>query len=169
MPTQTYEPLLSRTLTSRTTTVTINSIPQTYDDLVVVMQPGNAASTGNAVRSRLNNDTGNYYSALFVIGASTSGTSARTGIGNQFDLGWQMGLSTTSPNTTTIIHYNQYRAAHAKSVIWRAGGTTQSIEAGTGIWRDNTAINTISFTIGGSGGIDFEVGSVFTVYGIKVA
>ena len=166
MPTPTFEPLITRVLTSRTTTVTLNSIPHTYSDLVLVMQPGNAASTGNAVRSRLNNDTGNYYSSLFVVGASTSGTTARTGISNQFDMGWQMGLSTTSPNTTTEIHYIDYRGSHAKSIVWRAGGTSQSVEMGTGVWRDNTAINTISFTIGGSGGIDFEVGSVFALYGI---
>lgn len=169
MPTATYEPIMSRVLTSRTSTVTLNSIPTTFNDLVLVMQPGNSASTGNAVRSRINGDTGNFYSALFVVGASGSGTSSRTGDNNQFDMGWQLGLATTSPNTTTIIHYIDYKGAHGKSVIWRGGGTTQSIEMGCGIWRSNTAINAISFTIGGSGGIDFEVGSVFTLFGIKVA
>ena len=169
MPTLTYESIMSRVLTSQTTTVVLNSIPATYSDLVLVMQPGNASSTGNAVRSRLNNDTGTYYSALFVVGASGSGTSARTGDSNQFDMGWQMGLGTTSPNTTTIVQYNDYRGAHAKSVLWRAGGTTQSVEFGTGMWRDDSAIHTISFTIGGAGGINFEVGSVFALYGITRA
>ena len=70
----TYEPIASLTLSSATGTVTFGSIPQTYRDLIMVI---NHSGAGDNFYFQLNSDTGSNYSDTGVYGTGTSVVSFR--------------------------------------------------------------------------------------------
>ena len=74
MATNTYTSLFTSTATGSQSTITFNTIPQTYTDLVLVIA-GNTASITTALR--FNNDTGSNYSRTGVRGYSSTADSFR--------------------------------------------------------------------------------------------
>ena len=166
--TTTYESIQSTILGSNTTTVTLSSIPNTFTDLILVIQPGNSTSSGAAIRHRINGDTGPYYSSLFIDGLTGNAITANASNQTQMDIGWRLGVDTTSLNQVYILQYQSYASTViGKGLMMRGGGPTQATDIMIGLWRDNTAINSLSFTIGQPSSGNFVAGSTFTLYGIR--
>ena len=166
----TYEPIETKTLGSNTTTITFSSIPATYTDLVLVFQAASSNQNGNAIRMRFNGSSASEYSTTFVDGVGANIISARTGTQAQLDLGWSTGVDASTWNNVYVMNFQNYASTNMfKSILWTCGGRSTAVDLANGLWRNNAAINSISFNIGQPASADFLAGCIFTLYGIKAA
>ena len=167
MPTPTYTPLATVTISTTTNTLTFGSIPAGYRDLVI---QGATRSTRAAVTEdlllRLNGDTGSNYTGVFMLGSSggaqsvtssttsfavASNTTANTGTANVFSsfVGQVMDYSATDKH---------------KTILQRNGGGNQDqVWAGAGRWANTGATTslTLYYAIG-----NIAVGTTFSLYGV---
>ena len=168
---KTYTPIATQTLTTSSATITFSSIPQTYTDLVLIIN-GGTASQGDNVWLRFNSDSGSNYSFTELRGNGSTAASARgsnqtfaslsSSIGGAPTLGQNfianvMNYSNTTTNKTVISRVNQ------------PDGSTSypGVGAYVNLWRSTSAISTV--LIGRTGGGNLLDGSTFTLYGILKA
>jgi hypothetical protein len=166
----TYEPIATTTLGSATNSVTFSSIPSTYTDLVLVMNYSSSASA-TAFSYRLNGDTASNYSETELIGNGTSATSVRYSNQTGGDIGNSI-TSSTAGATNTIVHFMNYsNTSTYKTALWRSNNAGTATQAGVTLWRSTSAINQIVLSLSGSFSSTptANIGSTFTLYGIKAA
>ena len=162
----TYEPIASQTLGSAAATVTFSSIPQGYTDLVLVCNIAQS-SGNNSLRYRFNGDTGSNYSDTYVSG---NGTSAGSGRDTSQTSGTIYVTGSTTIETNYIVQFMNYsNATTYKTVLSRSNRASSEVAADVGLWRNTSAINSISLAMGGSFPTNnFASGSTFSIYGIQV-
>jgi hypothetical protein len=167
----TYTPIATTTLGSNTTTVTLSSIPSTYTDLILVINTGNASGSSSAIRSRINGDTGSNYSETYLDGNGTNAVSARDTSNTTIPLGWRVSAGSTIDSNFILQYMNYSNTTTYKTVLIRTNNANQGTDANVALWRSTSAINSLSFVIGGFGAStgDFLAGSTFTLYGISAA
>lgn len=165
---QTYEPIATQTVSgSAVSTFQFTSIPSTYTDLIIVMQPALSVSN-NAIYLDFNNDTATNYSWTALTGNGSSATSARAsnqGLGSVANDSLYP-ISTLGSTTIIINCQNYLNTTTNKTYIVRGGQAGTSTQALVGTWRNTAAINAIKFYASAS---NFSIGSTFTLYGIKAA
>ena len=162
----TYVPLATSTLGSAQATVTFNSIPSTYTDLVLITGDIiNATNLANAYL-QFNSDTSGTYSATFMEGSGSSGSGSRNSGQDRLKVLRSYGGDRTM-NITNILNYSNN--SFYKTILGRygSGGSSSSTGAAIGMWRSTSTISSI--TIGIEGGYNFSTGATFTLYGIKAA
>jgi hypothetical protein len=159
----TYTPIATTTLGSGVSSYTFSSIPQTYTDLVLVIN-----GTASSFLSRLmqfNSDTspsGTNYSDTGLNGSGSSASSYRGVSAPSNGIG---GVSAS--NSTTIVQIQNYsNTTTYKTSLWRANTSTDYVQAGVCLWRSTAAISSIVLTISSG---NFGTGSTFTLYGIAAA
>lgn len=160
----TYEPISSTTLASTQSIITFSSIPQTYTDLVLVSfaQHTGDASTGDATL-RFNNDSSAVYSVIGFYGGGSSATSYVQA--NKTFMKWTYAATNYKPLViANIMNYNN--STTFKTVMFRDEYTPNVTETRTGMWRNTSAISTITIEIPST---TFAIGSTFSLYGIKAA
>ena len=163
----TYTPLATTTVTgSSTTTVTFSSIASTYTDLVIVAQY--KAVGNNYLMVRLNGDTGSNYSRTEMQG---TGTTTPTFSGSNEAYAYISSLyAAPGEFGTFLLNFNNYsNTTTNKTIISRGNNPASSVGGASAVfnmWRSTAAVNTILLTPIGSG---FDIGSTFTLYGIKAA
>lgn len=166
----TYEPIQTQTLGSSTQTVTLSSIPGTYTDLVLVISPASATSSGSAIRMRINGDTtASSYSSIYLQGLGSSSNSAKEQ--NDLSLGWQIGVTNSFVNAYILHFMNYSNTTTFKTFLGRGNSGIDGTAAQVHSYRSTSAITSMSFTIGpySSPNNNFATGSTFTLYGIKAA
>ena len=157
-----YEVISTQTLASAAASVTFSSIPQTYTDLVLVINGVNSADRN--VVARFNGDTSTIYSSTRLYG---TGSSAAT------DLYTTMSYATLSAGNTTLDYNiiarldNYSNATTYKTIFTRSNITGDIVGSTVSTWRGLTAISTLLLMLNGAG--NFNTGSTFTLYGIKAA
>lgn len=162
----TYEPLATTTLGSATNTVTFSSISGSYTDLVLILNGGSASPEDIALR--FNGDTASNYSYGAAHG---NGTSVYAGRENSCaSLAVTSGAYQTNEfNHNNIIFINSYSNTNTwKTVYSRGNNTSTSSEMICGMWRNTSAISSITI-YGRNSGHNFLVGSTFNLYGILAA
>ena len=83
--TTTYEFIAKNVLSSNTSSITFSSIPQTYTDLVLIINGGNTGAVQVAIR--FNGDTGNNYSNQSLTGNGATAYATRGQDGNLIQFG----------------------------------------------------------------------------------
>lgn len=159
MPT-TYEPIATTTLSSAGT-ITFNSIPNTYTDLVLVTRL--VMSGGADVDIRLNSDTGSNYSfsSLYGTGSTTGGTRSNNLTYMRLDY---YGYVDGTIGQLGIAHFQNYSSTgQYKTVISQHGNADNGVGLNVCLWRSTSAINSISL-LG-----TYNIGSTATLYGILKA
>ena len=161
----TYTPIATVS-PSGTTTVDFTSISGSYTDLVLVMS-GSMASAANMF-VRVGNgslDTGSNYSITTVIGTGSSAVSQR--LSSQTEIKVTDGLFfNTNEQCNILISFQNYaNTTTYKTLIGRTNSAGIGVNAGVGLWRSTSAINTIRLY----GSQNFNSGSVVTLYGIASA
>jgi hypothetical protein len=152
----TYEPINTTTLSTSAASITFNSVPSTYTDLIMVFN----GVADNNVNLRFNSDTGTNYSATRIQGNGSAASSAR------FTSQTSMHGSYDSGRSTSIWQIMNYsNSTTNKTALNRGGGTTDNVEAYVGLWRNTDAITSVTVIVSGN----FSSGSTFTLYGIKAA
>jgi predicted DNA binding protein len=159
----TYEPIATQTLTTSATTVTFNSIPNTYTDLVISY--GAIGVSDSQLRIRFNGDTGSNYSYTTMSGNGSTTESFRQANGNSMTTDYYFSV-TTNGGATLINVLNYSNTTTFKTAIMRANNTSYAVMANAGLWRSTSAINQIDLIITTG---SLAAGSVITVYGIKAA
>jgi hypothetical protein len=171
MATNTYIALDKKTVTgSAAASVEFLSIPQTYTDLVVVIN--GQVSANVTVSCQLNADTGAHYSTTELFSDGSILSSFRTtnnaqiaimGIGAQVNSGSQW--------MSTLNFQNYSNATTYKTVLARTSATATGVNATVSLWRGSTGSSTEAITsikfLGYAGASSFTVGTTFSLYGIK--
>jgi hypothetical protein len=159
----TYEKIATTTLGSTSSTVTFSSIPSTYTDLVLILDTL-SANSGDDARLQFNGDTGTTYSSTQLFANGPTPTSNRNTSQTSMRLFNDLYSTTRSVGIANIMNYGN--STRFKTALSRFG--TGSISVGTfvGLWRNTSAITSLTVVHTGSG---FASGSTFTIYGIKAA
>jgi hypothetical protein len=156
----TYEPIQTQTVGTAVASVTFSSIPQTYTDLVLVVD-ADLTTGGHDLRLRFNSDTGtNYSRTVLYNGASTRNSNSNNIITPSFG-----GSNSGSYCIINIMNYTN--TTTYKTTIQRGGYVSAIDSATAGNWRNTAAITAIE--CGNTGSTTWVVGSTFTLYGIKAA
>lgn len=165
MPTPTYNLIQEITVSgSVTTSINFTSVPQTFDDLVIVGKGKLALDEG--VLMRYNSDSGtNYYRMASAANGGTTSTSVTSG-----DTSIAVTGGNENQNYIFTININGY-----KDINWRKssigqnftelGASNNTIVYWGSLWISLSAITTI--TLSTSAGTNYVAGSVFQLYGIK--
>lgn len=159
----TYELVQTYTVSSATINVALTTIPSTYTDLVLVINP--ASSTEQNMQMYFNNDNATNYSRTYIQGSGTSTTSARqsstTGQNNY--LTPVFGGSNAGTYVANIFDYAN--TSKHKAFLFRGGTAASGTALLLSLWRSTSAISTINLY----NGSDWAVGTRFDLYGIKAA
>jgi hypothetical protein len=166
MPTPTYEPIATTTLTAGTASVVFSSVPQTYTDLVLVTQAKHSAGSGfEDMYLRFNSDTGNNYSFTTLSGTGSVTEGFRQGGLNKNPITYYGALTTTVGDTNQISHINNYSStATYKHTITRANLASRGVDLIVSQWRSTSAITSITIFASTT---NLGAGSTFSLYGIK--
>jgi hypothetical protein len=168
MATPTYEPIESKTLGSATNNVTFSSIPQTYRDLVLIVNGRKDTSVSvDAFFCRINSDGGNNYSWTQLAGNGSSIYSDRVTNDSYCRLAIVPGNNAGSTTFgTAIVNFQNYsNTTTNKTMISRGSVVAGEVTASVSLWRNTNAIT--SFTLYTAGLGNWAVGSTFTLYGIS--
>lgn len=159
----TYDVISTQTLGTAAATVTFNSIPQTYTDLVAVVK---AQDSNGYLFVRFNSDSSSLYSRTYMSGNGTSASSAR---GTGEAQGYTTADTTSNLSNVGLLNIMNYsNATTFKTFIGRENLPASSVQATVGLYRSTSAITTVSF-LSPSATATIAVGSTFTLYGIKAA
>lgn len=162
----TYEPIATTTVSSTpTTTVTFTSIPATFTDIILVGVY--KRTSGGATTPRITfNSSSSGYSETLLYGDGTSAVSSRTTSatyltgGTAADGIWSyMSMSIFSYAGSTY-KTSLYEASTDANGSGRASRMV-------GLWQNTSAITSVSIL--SSSGTGWDIGTTWTLYGIKSA
>ena len=164
-----YEVISKQTLGSSVETVTLSSIPQTYTDLVVVV---NAQSSINSdLYVYFNASNTNLYSRTTVWGDGSTAGSTRVVHGDGYNflvLTYYGAVTTTAGGSVHNINIMNYaNTTTRKTVLARCNASSVGVDATVGVWASTDAITSMTFDLASTR--TFSAGSTFTLYGIKAA
>lgn len=165
----TYDSINTQTLSSNTTSVTFSSIPQTYTDLILVINAG-STTVDNYSFVEFNSDTaqGNYsWTSMYGNGSTASGSrgaslylNAYVGIGSSID-------TLVFCNIQSYTDTSKFKGVLNRTSRATSNGTYFGTELLTGTWRNTNAITQIK--VNSYSTYSFLAGSTFSLYGIKAA
>jgi len=163
----TYTPISTVAVAAGDTNITFNSIPQTYTDLVVVINIFNsAANTGSGVWFRVNGDSSALYSGTELFGGGSSTNSSRSS--NTTIWAGSTSITVNYPSTYVFNLNNYANTSTFKTALWRiyqSGSNQVAIDAG--LYRSTSAITSFNVLIPGGNSQLFK--GQATLYGIKAA
>jgi hypothetical protein len=160
MATATYIALANLTLGGTDSSITFDSIPNTYRDLVVVINTDSSAQAD--LYLRFNGDTGNNYNRVTAQG---NGTTASFNVSTNaafMRLNGSADLATDF-SQNAIIQVMDYSATDKHKSVLSRTNSSFGVDMTAGRWASTNAITSV--TVYPSSG-DFESGSTFTLYGI---
>ena len=162
MPTPTYEPIATVTATTGSSILVMSSIPQTYTDLVLVVN-GNTTND-DEFRLRFNSDSGSNYRVLFMYGSS-SGISSTEYVTTDYA---QMGgiFTNGTRSGSNIINIFSYSNTNFNKTIISTANSGNYIQFRTNVWRSTSQINRIDAYVANG---NFTNPTTLTLYGIKAA
>lgn len=168
MPTNTYTPLATLTLTGTDTEVVFSSIPATYRDLILVSSTRNSAYNApyNQYRIRVNSDGGANYNVVRMLGDVNGAGSASESGSVEFTVYFSE-PSSASSYAVTISQFMDYAQTDKhKTILTRNDAPSQGITgAYAARWASTAAITSISiFPPPGFGA--WAIGSTFSLYGV---
>lgn len=168
----TYTLISSNVLSSSAASVTFSAIPATYTDLVIRASLRTDAAAAQQICSiRLNSDTSTNYSQNAINGSGSS-SYANIYSNSVYFLTGHADAATATSNTFSSfeMYVPSYTANQNKpSSIFNVqenNTTAAYMQAYANLYRQTTAISSISFFID-SAGANFVSGSSFYLYGIK--
>lgn len=162
MPTATYTPIASTTLSSAQTSVSfdLTSI-QNYRDLILVCSARSTGTSG-VIRFSFNSSTTNYSQVSMYGdgGAAASYTTSDQGI-----ISDNIAFSSDASGTfaSVIFQVFDYTQSKHKSCLLRNSITPRLAYATAGRWADTSAVTTLTATMSSN---QFASGSTFSLYGV---
>lgn len=165
---KTYEPIATTTLGASSTSVSFTSISGSYTDLVLVMNIKSTSAGSTDINLNFNSDTTALYSRTILAGNGTSAFSARSSGATTIQLNNWSAATTTSTNFNAVVNVMNYsNTTTFKTILNRSNNADNATEALVSLYRSTNAITSMQLTPGASRA--FDIGSTFTLYGIKAA
>jgi len=164
-----YEVISATTVGTAAQTVTLSGIPQTYTDLVVVVN-AQASAQSDLYVSFNGDSTANYSrTTLYGEGATPGSTRITRADGYLFMILTYYGNVTTVAGVSNhIINIMNYaNTTTNKTVLARCNAAASGVDATVGMWNSTAAISSMTFDLPSTR--TFSTGSTFTLYGIKAA
>lgn len=170
----TYKLIAESVLGSDTSTITFDNIPDTYNDLILLISArGTGATSSRTLQLNFNNNTNaNTYSGV-ALAATGSSISTATQLGTFMSLGAIPAASMTA-NTfgNTEIYIPNYKSGTVNKQV-NAKIVAPTVHSSTalftrlisGLFNNTTAITRIDLALSGSA--SFVTNSSFSLYGIK--
>lgn len=172
----TYTLISSNVLTSSAASVTFSAIPSTYTDLV--LRASVRSISGTATYSNIiltyNGDTATNYSRVYLTGDGSTATS--TLLSNQVRFLMNRASDGATATANSFSNWELYVPSYTLSQnkpfsvfsATETNATAADLNAGSGLWRNTSAITSITLADGAtSGSTAFASGSSFYLYGIK--
>ena len=159
----TYTPIASITLGAAASSVTFSSIPQTYTDLVLVMNT--KGSTANYPRVIINSDSGSNYSRTYLTGTGTSAVSGRNSnlVGNASLTAYAVNSSSNFVLNIIVNVFNYSNTTTYKTMLSKANDANTGVDLSSILWRSTSAITNLQLALDTG---DYASGSTFNLYGI---
>lgn len=164
MATNTYTAIATQTLASAASSVTFNSIPSGYTDLVLVVSINQATGSPQNMLMRFNGDTSSNYSETILDGTGSAAESVRNSNATFMQMDRYGYAPSTGFNVTIANIMNYANTTTYKTVLSRSNNATSGVDAMVHLWRSTSAISSI-YLYSGSGG-NWAVGSTFSLYGV---
>ena len=163
----TYTPINTYTLGSNGT-ITFSSIPNSYSDLIVVVN-GGITNFGWDIQMRFNNDSNASYSQTNLYGDGSSSVASRATSSTRVNC--LVGGDTGNLYNNVILHLINYNSSNYKSFVFRSNYANQLTAIAGGTYRSTSAISTIFVYCGASnnGTASLQAGTTATLYGITAA
>lgn len=161
-------------LGSDQTTITLSSIPDHFQDLIVVMENRSNSTNVNSatVVLTLNADTGASYSRNYTF-FNNAGTATSTGANNQASMAFLVACTTSSGTSGYFSSLKIEIGAYANSAISRKGrffseffqtATDHQRNFGSFAWENvANAVTSIELNLGAG---DFATGTTYALYGV---
>lgn len=160
MPTNTYTPLGTITLSASASEVIFSGIPaslngQSFRDLVVIIAGTSASTTTFGIR--FNGDSGNNYTYVEMNGQGSGLTESSAGT-LSYAL---MGRSGSQQSTSTFQLLDYTATDKHKTALARGGQQTEIVRASAARWANTAAITSLTVT-----GSNWNSGTTMSIYGI---
>jgi hypothetical protein len=163
----TMTPIATTTLSSAANTTTFSNIPNTYTDLMLVINSANGSNDID-IYMQVNGDTASNYSWTALVGNGSTASSSRASSQSYARIGNMSGSNAGS--NTTLVHFLNYSNTNTfKTMITRGNNAALLVESRVNLWRSTNAINSISVIGQFSISATLMAGSTITLYGIKAA
>ena len=159
----TYTPIATTNLGSASS-YTFTSIPQTYTDLILIVNDVVNTSTNQGCYVLYNNDSGNNYSRTALRASGSTASSFSQSNNPQLALG--AGGSTNNPKPDIAYIMNYSNTTTYKTTLSRGNDAGGGLDAMVHLWRNTAAITSI--TICENTGT-FSTDATATLYGITAA
>lgn len=160
MPTPTYTPIASVTLSASASEVVFSGLPQTYRDLILVAT--GTMITGNTdVLIALNGDTNSSnYSRVYMWG---DGSTTGSGTANTRYI-TQYGYWGTASQATLTVQLMDYSATDKqKTFLTRAGRASVGVDAIASRYASTSAVTSITLT---GAAYSFASGTTVNLFGV---
>lgn len=163
----TYTPIATQTITTAVSNITFSSIPNTYTDLVIIGSAQTTVNGTSAIIMKFNSSPTPLWSLTNMQGNGTSATSGRSSTQDAYFYGGNCAASGTSAFSTWQANiFNYANTSIGTTAITRVGIASDLTKNVVGYWATTDAVSSI--LIGSDNG-NLNVGSTFTIYGIKAA
>jgi hypothetical protein len=166
VPTPTYTPLATQTLTSAASTVTFSSIPATYRDLILIYSAAiTDGGTNRFLQMTFNSDTTltNYTNVAMAGTGSVANSASFTNFGIAPHY-----FSDLPPNvgeSSMVLQVLDYSATDKhKTVLSRSSRGNFGVTATASRWADTAAISQMVLGLNAS---TWKIGSTFSLYGVN--
>lgn len=162
MPTTTYDLIDSRTLSTNAGTIIFDSLPSTYQDLVLVVE--GLGSGGEVLADlRFNGDSGSNYSFRRMRGSSTT-ASSNTG-NTKTVIGTELGFANGSERGSQTMYIMDYSASDRQKTVLITENSrgVYGVAVAAARWTGTAAITSITVR---STTNTFAAGTNFYLYGI---
>ena len=164
----TYDPIATSTLGSAAQTFTFTNIPQTYTDLIVIVDGISSGGVDNFCM-RFNNDSANNYSGTLVEGNGSAYTGYRTWNTGQIVTALYYSSVSSTYRSIARFEINNYTSTNMhKNVIVRSHGPGTGDKIGAAVWRPTTPVAITRIDVF-NGSLNFAAGATCTIWGIKAA
>jgi len=160
----TYALIASTTGNGSATTLSFTSIPNTYTDLVLILN--GSLTSGQNVYMRFNNNTSAVYSQTVLGGDGSSAFSYATTAVTSFPY---VGYNDTGIGTTIFNILNYSNTTTNKTFLSRNSKVTNQAAASVGLWQSTAAINQIDIYPASASPPAWTTATTATLYGIKSA
>ena len=160
MPTPTYTPLATITLTGTDTEIVFASIPNSYKDLILIADFTAASTTNDELLIRLNGDSGGNYSQVKMAGNGSSTSSSSVSGVNGARIGYGPNSSTRSNAIAQIMDYS---ATDKHKTILARTNEPDEVWATASRWANTAAVTSVSFRYEST---SLASGTTVSLYGI---
>jgi hypothetical protein len=165
----TYEPIATTTLGSDTSTITFDSIPQTYTDLRVVLVTRSSSSSDGACM-RFNSNSSSIYSGTYLAGNGNVAFSTRDTSFSKMLFAFNMPSSASGLLGLATADIFSYAGSTNKTVLGTGSADTNGggfVSRNVCLARLTAAVTRIDLFY--DSGFNFVTGTTATLYGILKA